>query len=306
MLEQTALDRQVANCEQSTEGANTGPCEETALVSSSSAASGMAEFVRLFGIVLRNTLLAGNLVSLRFIGSPRLMAHYIAECLFLYRLLHRGDGLPQVPVWQGMGLPNLADVDLTISFDAAQEWLRSISSYGADLIALCTLARMVRPKIIFEIGTLHGSSALHFALCSPNAEIYTLDLPSSARPTLRTTTMDEAHIGDHRTAKTYYFSGRPEEKRIQPLFGDSGTFDFSPYFGRVDLFFVDGAHSYEYVRNDTEKALLCVRPGGIIAWHDYGRAGVNGVTKWLHEFRDAGNEVFRVPGGSLAYMRVRS
>ncbi len=305
MLEQTALDGNVASREQPTKDTNAGPHGASPGASSGGTASGMAEFVRLSGIVLRNTLLGGNFVSLRFIASPRLMAHYIAECLFLYRLLHRGDGLPEVPVWQGTGLPNLTDVDLTISFDAAQEWLRSIASYGADLFALCTLARILRPKTIFEIGTLHGSSALHFALCAPNAEIYTLDLPHAARPALRTTTIDEVHIGDHRTAKTYYFSGRPEEKQIQPLFGDSSTFDFSPFFGRVDLFFVDGAHSYEYVRNDTEKALLCVRPGGVIAWHDYGRMGVNGVTRWLHEFRNTGYEVLRVPGGSLAYMRVK-
>jgi predicted O-methyltransferase YrrM len=280
------------------------PSKETVDSSFSGLANRFSELVRLCAIVLRNTLLGGNVISLRFLNSPRLMAHYTAECLFLSHLLRPGDGLPQVSVWHGLGIPDRMDIDLTLSLDAAQEWLRSVPSYGVDLLNLCLLAKIAGSRVIFEIGTLHGSSALHFAMCSANAEIYTLDLPSSARPSLRTTAMDEAHIGDHRAAKTYYFSGRAEEKQIRPLFGDSGTFDFSPFFGRVDLFFVDGAHSYEYVRNDTEKALLCVRPGGVIAWHDYGRAGVNGVTQWLHEFRGAGNEIFRVPGGSLAYMRV--
>jgi predicted O-methyltransferase YrrM len=36
----------------------------------------------------------------------------------------------------------------------------------------------------------------------------------------------------------------------------------------MDLVFVDGAHSYEYVKNDTEKGWEMLRPGGIIAWHD--------------------------------------
>ena len=36
----------------------------------------------------------------------------------------------------------------------------------------------------------------------------------------------------------------------------------------MDLIFVDGAHSYEYVKNDTVKGLEMLRPGGIIAWHD--------------------------------------
>ena len=36
----------------------------------------------------------------------------------------------------------------------------------------------------------------------------------------------------------------------------------------MDLVFVDGAHSYDYVKNDTEKGLEMLRPGGVIAWHD--------------------------------------
>jgi predicted O-methyltransferase YrrM len=92
--------------------------------------------------------------------------------------------------------------------------------------------------------------------------------------------------------------------RIHRLFGDSATFDFSPFHNQVDLFFIDGAHSYQYVRNDTEKALPCVKKGGVIAWHDYGRCGINGVSRWLHELRDDGRVIQRVPGGSLAYMIV--
>lgn len=36
----------------------------------------------------------------------------------------------------------------------------------------------------------------------------------------------------------------------------------------MDFVFVDGFHCYEYVKNDTEKGLEMLRPGGIIAWHD--------------------------------------
>jgi hypothetical protein len=85
---------------------------------------------------------------------------------------------------------------------------------------------------------------------------------------------------------------------------DSAKFDYSPFNRRVDLFFIDGAHSYPYVRDDTLKALECCRPGSVIAWHDYGRHGVNGVSRWLHEF-SRGRKIYCIPGGgSLAYMRV--
>lgn len=244
-------------------------------------------------------------MCVRLVKSPRLMVHYATECLFLYRLFGQVDGLPQVSVWQGLGLPDQEqDIGVAICTEAAQEWFRSMPSYGVDLIALCMLSRIVRPKLILEIGTLRGSSALHFAMNSPHAQVYTLDLPPSQKPSLTTTIMDNIHVDHHAERARYYFGGRPEEERVHCLFGDSATFDFSPFFGRVDLFFIDGAHSYEYVRNDTLKALQCVRPSGVIAWHDYGRSGVNGVTRWLHELRDEGREICRIPGGSLAYMQV--
>jgi hypothetical protein len=67
---------------------------------------------------------------------------------------------------------------------------------------------------------------------------------------------------------------------------------------------VDGAHSYEYVTSDTRNALACVRAGGVIAWHDFGRSGVNGVTRALRELTETGRQIYAVPGGSLAFMPV--
>jgi hypothetical protein len=72
----------------------------------------------------------------------------------------------------------------------------------------------------------------------------------------------------------------------------------------VDLFFIDGAHSYEYVRQDTLNALKCCRKGGVIAWHDFGRSGVNGVSRWICELAQE-HKVYSVPGSSLAFMVVR-
>ena len=38
-----------------------------------------------------------------------------------------------------------------------------------------------------------------------------------------------------------------------------------------DLCFVDGGHSELQVDHDTRQALRLVRPGGLIAWHDWGQ-----------------------------------
>lgn len=268
------------------------------------AASGTAKRVTLATLALRNVLVGGNLAAARFIAEPRKLVSYVSECLFLFRLVDE-DGLPQAPVWKGLQLPAETEgVEIAIYPEAANEWFRGAASFGVDLVSLCTLCRMVQPKVIFEIGTLHGSGALHLAGNSPGAEVYTLDLGCSEQPSLSTTMIDDEHVALHSEIRRYHFNGRPEEKRIHCLQGDSAKFDFSGWAQKVDLFFIDGAHSYEYVRNDTCKALTCCRPGSVVAWHDYGRFGLNGVTKWLHEFRGQGHEIHRVPGGSLAYARI--
>src|SRR5262249_13217191 len=109
------------------------------------------------------------------------------------------------------------------------------------------------------------------------------------------------HIHDPLRAKSYCFDGSEVANKITCLFGDSAAFDFSPYSGKVDFFFIDGAHTYEYTRADTTSALKCCHPGSVIAWHAYGKASVPGVSKWLNEF-SKGHAVYSIPGGSLAYM----
>jgi hypothetical protein len=77
------------------------------------------------------------------------------------------------------------------------------------------------------------------------------------------------------------YASTPEAERITTLQGDSATFDFSPYAGAMDLVFVDGAHSYAYVQNDTQRALELLSPQGTIAWDDY--PSIPGVYRYLNE-----------------------
>jgi hypothetical protein len=95
-----------------------------------------------------------------------------------------------------------------------------------------------------------------------DADVYTLDLLPGVQGTLKTTVIDKAHQPAHAAIKDYKWRGSPYERKIHCLFGDSATFDYSPFYGKVDLFFIDGAHSYEYVRSDTINALKCISRGG--------------------------------------------
>ncbi|MFZ0037818.1 MAG: class I SAM-dependent methyltransferase [Candidatus Acidiferrales bacterium] len=256
---------------------------------------------REIAIVIRNMVLGANLESMGALNKPRMLANYATECRFLYHSLFPNGGLPQKPVWEALGADQ---VNVKLYGKAAEDWFRPVASYATDLLSMCMLCQILKPKVIFEIGTYHGAGALHWAGNAPGAELYTLDLPHSGAPSLAVTAMDTEHIADHAQTTEMEFLGTPEAARIHCLYGDTATFDFSAFEGKVDLFFIDGAHSYGYVRNDTLRAFTCCKPGSVIAWHDYGKTGFNGVSRWLHELTREGKKIYRVPGGSLAYMKV--
>jgi predicted O-methyltransferase YrrM len=257
-----------------------------------------------FRAIARNLFLGGNLASLSLARSPRALLTYTGENLFLLHALRGRRGVTEGNVFQV--LETGASQDITLGNLAGDTWLNAPAANTADLIALCLICRILEPRVVFEIGTLHGYTALHFALNSPDdAIVHTLDLPQHqpAQPALHTTVMDDAHIRAGTHGRRRVFEGTAAGSKVVPLYGDSAAFDFSPYHGTVDLFFIDGAHSYEYVASDTRNAFACVRPGGVIAWHDFGRVGVNGVTRLVREVARA-RDVHAIPGGSVAFTVV--
>lgn len=243
-------------------------------------------------------LWGGSAAFVSLLSRPRRAFQYAASSLFLHRLASE-RGLPQKRPEEVLGRGSDAEVSVCLS---PQSWFHSWDpSLGMDLFWLCLITRIVEPKRIFEIGTSQGVSALHFALNSPEeSRVFTLDLPreGSIRPVLSTTLMDREQIKEWHGSQPIFMSKR-ENRKITQLFFDSARFDFSDFRGNVDLFFVDGAHSYDYVRSDTEHALECCHSGSVVLWHDYGRYGVNGVSKYLHELAKI-RQVCRLPGSAVA------
>lgn len=265
----------------------------------------LAQILSIGAIAVKNFLLGGNLVSMRWLTQPIKMLEYNAETIFLFKALANERGLPQRNVFDV--LPAKENMDITLgALHSESTWFSKVASYSQDISSLCLLSRILEPKLVFEIGTGKGYTTLHFALNTPDdSRIITLDLPRNHAhtPALKTTAMDDLQMGLYKNVADYLFQGQPVAHKITCLHGDSAAFDFTPYRGKVDLFFIDGAHSYEYVRSDTSKALECCHPGSVIAWHDFGRAGLNGVSRWLQEFSQT-HKVYVIPGGALAYMVV--
>lgn len=252
-------------------------------------------------VALRSVALGANIRSLPLLVKPHKMLEYSLEGLFLYGAMTNSRGLIRANVFEVF--PQACTSDVTL-WNLADTWFIEIPTRAVDIVSLCLLCRAIRPKAVFEIGTLSGYSSAHFSLNTPEDSIvYTLDLPPETKPSLPTTLADAYHADFHAKTKQPAWDNIEIRRKICPLFGDSATFDYSPYFGKIDLFFIDGAHSYEYVRSDTLNAVKCCHPGSVIAWHDFGRFGVNGVSKWLREFaRD--RKVYAIPSGSLAFCKI--
>lgn len=163
---------------------------------------------------------------------------------------------------------------------------------------LAALCRVAGAGTFFEIGTNRGRTAWTVARNNPGISVLTLDLPSpDAEVSLSLNASDKAFLGSE-WASGEAFHETPEAARIVALKGDSATFDFSPWEGSIDVVLVDGAHSHDYVRNDTEVALRLLSPTGTIVWDDY--PAIPGVYRVLNDrAREFDRPLFHVLGTRL-------
>lgn len=162
-----------------------------------------------------------------------------------------------------------------------------------ELAVIASLVKLNQPKICFEIGTFDGRTTENMANNQPvDGLCYTLDLPPPEKPAdlatgtgLTLASGDESYILKEKSGGRISSSALADKKIIQ-LYGDSAKYDYSALKGQVDLMFIDGSHSYEYVKSDTEVAWEMVKPGGMILWHDYNSRWWPGVTRALNELHE--------------------
>jgi hypothetical protein len=141
------------------------------------------------------------------------------------------------------------------------------------------------------------------ALNAPQADVYTLDLPEevSAAEVETLTKGDKEWVRLSRTSTGFAFLGHPAAARIHQLRGNSLTFDPPAFLANTDLCFIDGGHSYECIKADTETALKILSPGGVIVWDDY-TWFIDGVSDYLTELRLT-LPLHRIAGSQLVLYR---
>jgi predicted O-methyltransferase YrrM len=161
-----------------------------------------------------------------------------------------------------------------------------------EIGALVYIMRVLRPQIIFEIGTYVGRTTQLLALnAPPTSQIITLDLPQE----------QVTHkIGEE-------FHGTPESQRITQLYRNSRTFDFSPYYNKCDFVWVDGYHDYDHVISDSQNALHLCRSKGWIAWHDYRHtASWSGVTRCVRNIHKLQPKSVHLRGTTIAVLSSKN
>jgi hypothetical protein len=171
-----------------------------------------------------------------------------------------------------------------------------------DQIALMTLVCDRRPRLVFEIGTYNGITTRLIALNSPQAKVHTLDLPQDvSNVQLRQSDLpkDDFHLIAKRRVGEAFLSD-PSITNVIQHFGDSRNWDFSPVQG-ADFLFIDGSHTYPYIRSDTVRCAEAAADRATIVWHDFDHAHY-GVVRYLTELMKAGLPVRHVESTYIAMM----
>jgi predicted O-methyltransferase YrrM len=184
--------------------------------------------------------------------------------------------------------------------------MESNVSHLGEIDALATCVAQLKPRIVFEIGTYNGFATLHFAYNTPdNSIIYSLDLPPNYSETLYNEkskfSYDDLLVAElsKKNVNHRLFKKDPKGKKIIELFGDSSTYDFSPYYRKIDLVYIDGNHSYDFVKSDTENAFKMLSERGVIVWHDFDYIIHRDVFKYLNKLVKT-HKIYFIPGTRFA------
>ena len=174
-----------------------------------------------------------------------------------------------------------------------------------EVVHLASLAAVLQPKCILEIGTFTGLTTVAFILNSPpETRIISMDLPPDADVS------DKDYIGSdvklvERRRVGHFVHVLGLVHRYEQLLCDSTQFDPEPLAGQVDLAFIDGSHALPYVINDTEKVASMLSDEGLVLWHDYSGVGVFRPLAAYLEALGRRAPIYRIPDTTLAWAMAR-
>jgi len=158
-----------------------------------------------------------------------------------------------------------------------QHWISMISDHEL----LIELIEKYNIKSFFEVGTWEGYTAL-LVNQHPNIEKQkALDINKDME-----VEYDKRFKNHHLREKEFYGSYF-KDTDIELEFCDSTKY-IPKYNEQYDMVYIDGNHTYDYVKKDTELAFK-LNPK-VIIWHDY-HSGHPQIDKLINELKRKGNKI---------------
>lgn len=151
-----------------------------------------------------------------------------------------------------------------------------------DYALLPILAKMLEKKVYLEIGTYIGESINIMSEVCDKVYSVTADPDSSYGMRIWCRHYDIPH-----------YSGRlVNDEKVTTFYMDSKEFDFSEIGKKVEIYFIDGDHSYNGVFQDTKNVFQNRREDSIVVWHDFKEQRNNYNANVVCAVRDAIGEKF--------------
>ncbi len=185
----------------------------------------------------------------------------------------------------------------TVSLETTPaEGLRNPFMERADTEVVLALLHEVKPKRVVEFGINYGHTAREILARVPGIEEYIgIDIVPGAELPPR-----------YQWPEIPLFPGRETkgDRRVKILVRPRGSYDLVPSdIGPVDAAIIDGDHSKLGVQTDTWLARACIRPGGVIIWHDYSETTNTEVPFVLERMQRHGRKIFWAAGTAVAFER---
>lgn len=189
--------------------------------------------------------------SQNIIKEPSLLNHVLNENLV--REQDHGQKYPNLKTLPQLSFHELFGQNLDLEVDL---FVLDGGSLPTDIALLKALSQ--NKKSYFEIGTWRGESVWNVA--KHIDDCYTLNLSKQ----------EMLDFGwNPRYAELHGILSK-KNPSIKHLESNTKTFDFKALNKKFDLVFIDGDHSYEMVKHDTEKVFQnLLHDESVVVWHDY-------------------------------------
>lgn len=152
-------------------------------------------------------------------------------------------------------------------------------SHILDYMFLKLIAIKSGSKEYLEVGTYIGESINILTDCCE--KLYSVTLP-----------IEKAMKQFKPSWRTNFIGKLATNENIVSYYTDSRQFDFSKHADTVDLYFIDGDHSYEGVYNDTKNIFMNKKEDAIVVWHDFKYTNAEYKTPVIHAVYDVLEDAF--------------